>query len=63
MDFKWGLGNTFAILDRHNEIVITNTNGEIIKTLAFDFYVNDIFGGTYLGISSEDFVVFYDWDG
>lgn len=28
-----------------NELVIQNTNGEVLKTLNFDFYIEKIFGG------------------
>lgn len=62
-DFVWGVNGTFAILDQLNEILIQNSNGETLKTLKFDFYITQIFGGSYLGISNGDFVLFYSWEG
>lgn len=62
-DLVWGPNASFAILDQLNEIIIQNSAGEATKTLKFDFYVTQIFGGSYLGISNGDFVLFYSWDG
>lgn len=46
-----------------NEVVIHNGTGEVIKTLSFDFYVEKIHGGKYLGVAGGEFVLFYDWQG
>lgn len=46
-----------------NELIIENTNGEVTKTLNFDFYIEKIFGGKYLGIAGNEFILLYDWDG
>lgn len=62
-DFVWGKNSCFAVLDKLNEISIVNSNGELIKPLKFDFYITEIFGGSYLGISNGDFILFYDWEG
>lgn len=62
-DFVWGQGGSFAILDKLNEIAILNQNGELIKPLKFDFYITEIYGGTFLGISNGDYILFYDWEG
>lgn len=62
-DFAWGTQNRFGILDEHNDVVIQSASGATIATLKFDFYVEAIFGGTYLGVSAGDFVLFYDWTG
>lgn len=62
-EFCWGPGNKYAIINDMNELVIENTNGEVIKTLNFDFYIEQIFGGDFLGIAGNEFVLFYDWDG
>lgn len=62
-DFAWGTQNRFAVLDPHNDVVIQSTAGHTLATLKFDFYVEAIFGGTYLGISAGDFMLFYDWTG
>ena len=62
-DLVWGPNNRFAILDQHNNLLINNTAGATLKTLKFDFYVNAIYGGCFLGVSSGDYVLFYDWNG
>lgn len=62
-DFVWGTQNRFAILDQHNDLVIQNVNGNILSSIKFDFYVDTIFGGTYLGAASSEFILFYDWSG
>lgn len=62
-DLVWGPNSSFAILDQLNEIIIQSSTGEVQKTLKFDFYITQIFGGSYLGISNGDFVLFYSWDG
>ena len=62
-DLVWGVNGVFAILDQLNEIVIQTSSGEIVKTLKFDFYITEIFGGSYLGISNGDFILFYTWEG
>lgn len=46
-----------------NEITIQKSDGEIIKNMKFDFYIEKIFGGKFLGIASSEYVMFYDWDG
>lgn len=46
-----------------NELIIETTNGEVVKTLNFDFYIEQIYGGKYLGIAGNEFILFYDWDG
>ena len=62
-ELVWGPNNKYAILDMHNELIICNTTGSQVKSLKFDFYVESIFAGTYLGVSSGEFVIFYDWNG
>ncbi|MCA6493463.1 MAG: hypothetical protein IM572_12400, partial [Chitinophagaceae bacterium] len=62
-ELVWGPNNKFAILDMHNELIICSTNGNQVKSLKFDFYVEAIYAGTYLGVSSGEFVIFYDWNG
>jgi len=59
----WGTNSVFAILDQLNEISIQSSSGDVIKTLKFDFYITEIFGGSYLGISNGDFILFYSWEG
>ncbi len=46
-----------------NEIVIHDSQGNELNTLKFDFYVNKIFGGEFLGLATNDFVLFYEWEG
>lgn len=62
-DFAWGTQNRFAVLDQHNDVSIQSANGTVIATLKFDFYVEAIFGGSFLGVSAGDFILFYDWTG
>jgi coatomer subunit beta' len=62
-ELVWGPNNKFAILDMNKELTIYSTNGNQIKSLKFDFRVNNIYSGTYLGVAAEDFVIFYDWNG
>lgn len=62
-DFAWGSQNRFATLDPHNDVVIQNATGATVATLKFDFYVEAIFGGSFLGVCAGDFVLFYDWSG
>lgn len=59
----WGESTTFAYLDNMNEITIQKVNGELIKNLKFEFYIEKLFGGKYLGIAGEDSILFYDWEG
>jgi coatomer subunit beta' len=61
--FVWGTENRFAILDKMNELEIYNAEGKVLKALKFDFYVTQIFGGEFLGVSGGDYVLFYDWNG
>ena len=46
-----------------NEITIQKSNGEIVKNLKLDFYIEKIFGGWFLCLASNEFVLFYDWEG
>ncbi len=62
-EFVWGPGNKFAILDKMNEIQISLSTGQAQKTLKFDFYISEIFGGQFLGIATTEFILFYDWEG
>ena len=62
-EFVWGPLNKFAIVNQNNELIIYNTTGNILNTLKFDFYVEAVYGGTYIGVYSGDFVIFYDWNG
>jgi coatomer subunit beta' len=62
-EFVWGPTNKFAILDQFNNVVILNTSGNTLATLKFDFYLEKIYGGTFLSIASSDFLVCYDWNG
>lgn len=76
-EFLWGPGNKFAILTDRNEIGLNSipttdlgatiatdlTDLSLFKLLSFDFFVEGVFGGTYLGISGNDGVMFYSWEG
>lgn len=62
-DFAWGSQNRFAILDQHNDLSIQNATGAAFANLKFDFYIEAIFGGSFLGVSAGDFLLFYDWTG
>lgn len=35
----------------------------MVKHLNFDFYIEQIFGGKFVGIAGSEFILFYDWDG
>lgn len=62
-EFCWGPDKTFATINDMNELVIQTTGGEVVKTLNFDFYIEKIFGGRFIGIASSEFILFYDWTG
>lgn len=62
-DFAWGSQNRFAVLDQHNDITIQSISGTTVATLKFDFYVEAIYSGSFLGVSAGDFILFYDWSG
>lgn len=62
-EFVWGPQNKFATLDQHQNLIIQNLNGNQIASLKFEFQIESIYGGNYLGLSSSEFVVFYDWNG
>lgn len=46
-----------------NEVRIYSSDSVLEKELKFDFYIEKIFTGRFLGIASSDFIVFYDWSG
>lgn len=62
IELSWSIdGHFFAIRESGGRIVIYNNFKESSSFLA-SFYVDEIFGGQLLGIKSNDFVCFYDWN-
>ena len=60
--FVWGPSSKFAVLDERNNILIRNVNGEDEEPMDLDFYVEEIFPGTLLAVSSGKCLYFYDWE-
>lgn len=64
LDFVWAQDpNIFAIRDAQNQIIIHKNfkpkpNGEI----DFPYNVEKLYGGSLLGVKSDGFVAFYDWE-
>ncbi len=61
--FVWGENYRFAILDANNDVMISSVQGVFSKELKFDFFVEKIYGGALLGVSCQDLIAFYTWDG
>jgi coatomer subunit beta' len=64
LDFVWASdSNIYAIRDARNQIIVHKNfkpqpNGEI----DFVYNVEKLYGGALLGIKSDGFVAFYDWE-
>ncbi|KAJ3439106.1 coatomer subunit beta'-1 [Anaeramoeba flamelloides] len=61
--FVWSSeGNTYAIFDARNDTVKIFENWKEHTTFEPPFRIKGIFGGALLGIKSDSFICFYDWD-
>ncbi|KAH8582991.1 coatomer complex beta [Cryptosporidium sp. chipmunk genotype I] len=62
IELSWSIdGHFFAIRENGGRIVIYNNFKESVSFLP-SFFVDEIFGGQLLGIKSNDFICFYDWN-
>ncbi|KAH0792969.1 coatomer subunit beta' [Histomonas meleagridis] len=60
-EFVWGIGDTFAIKKNQQTVAVTTTFSNTIE-IQPPLDIDRIFGGSYLGISGEDEIIFYTWD-
>jgi len=60
--FEWSLDNNYATRQSDGTIKVFNKNFVEQKSFKTDFTNQEIFGGKLLGITSSDFITFYDWN-
>ncbi|KAL5367822.1 coatomer complex beta [Cryptosporidium parvum] len=62
IELSWSIdGHFFAIRENGGRIVIYNNFKESFSFLP-SFFVDEIFGGQLLGVKSNEFICFYDWN-
>ncbi|XP_010449930.1 PREDICTED: coatomer subunit beta'-1-like isoform X4 [Camelina sativa] len=62
LEFVWSSKGGHAVKGDSSQIEIFNKNFDKKGTVTPPYSVERIFGGTYLAVSSSDFIDFYDWE-
>lgn len=63
-DFVWGPdSNSYALIDEHGSVKYYKNFKEISSwSISINYNIDKLFGGSLLGVKSDGFVYFFDWD-